>query len=80
LLDGKYETAFAVTVHKSQGSEYQNVIIILPWEENNALLSREILYTAVTRAKCKVTIIGRKVVFETALKQQIFRYSGLTEE
>lgn len=80
LLEGNYETAFAVTIHKSQGSEYKNVIIILPPEENNALLSREILYTGVTRAKEKITVIGRKSVFEAALKRRIFRCSGLTKE
>lgn len=79
LLEGKYETAFAVTIHKSQGSEYKNVVIILPWEEN-ALLSREIMYTGVTRAKEKITIVGRKSVFEAALKRKIFRYSGLIKE
>ena len=80
LLDGNYETAFAVTIHKSQGSEYKNVFIILPWEENSPLLSREILYTGVTRAKERVTVIGKKSVFETALRRQIFRYSGLMKE
>lgn len=80
LLEGNYETAFAVTIHKSQGSEYKTIIIILPWEESNVLLSREILYTAVTRAKEKVVVIGKKSVFETALNRQIFRYSGLTKE
>ena len=80
LLDGNYETAFAVTIHKSQGSEYKSVVIILPWEENNALLSREILYTGVTRAKEKIVIIGKKSVFESALKRQIFRYSGLIKD
>lgn len=80
LLDGNYETAFAVTIHKSQGSEYKSVFIILPWEENSPLLSREILYTGVTRAKERVTVIGKKSVFETALRRQIFRYSGLMKE
>ena len=80
LLDGNYETAFAVTIHKSQGSEYKSVVIILPWEENNALLSREILYTGVTRAKEKIVIIGKKSVFESALQRQIFRYSGLIKD
>lgn len=80
LLDGNYETAFAVTIHKSQGSEYKNVIIILPPEADNALLSREIIYTGVTRAKEKITVVGRKSVFEAALKRRIFRCSGLTKE
>lgn len=79
LLEGNYETAFAVTIHKSQGSEYKNVVIVLPWEEN-VLLSREIIYTGTTRAKEKIVIVGRKSVFETALKRRIFRYSGLTKE
>lgn len=80
LLEGNYETAFAVTIHKSQGSEYKNVIIILPPDANNALLSREIIYTGITRAKEKITVVGRKSVFEAALKRRIFRCSGLTKE
>lgn len=80
LLEGNYETAFAVTIHKSQGSEYKNVIIILPPDANNALLSREIIYTGITRAKEKITVVGRTSVFEAALKRRIFRCSGLTKE
>ena len=45
-----YETAFAMTIHKSQGSEYQQILMILPREENK-LLSRELIYTGITRAK-----------------------------
>jgi ATP-dependent exoDNAse (exonuclease V), alpha subunit - helicase superfamily I member len=58
------ETAFAMTIHKSQGSEFNEVLIVLPDNKNNQLLSRELLYTAITRAKKKVTIIGTaEVIF-----------------
>ena len=50
--------AYAITVHKSQGSEYQNVIIVLS-DDSASLLNKKILYTAVTRAKNKVVILNR---------------------
>ncbi len=71
------ETAFAMTIHKSQGSEFNEVLIVLPDNKNNQLLSRELLYTAITRAKKKVTIIGTaEVIFEIAAKS-VKRVSGI---
>ena len=57
-----YEYAFAMTIHKSQGSEYENVLIpIQPKDEKNAkFFSKELLYTAVTRAKKSFTIVSDK--------------------
>ena len=51
-----YEESFATTVHKSQGNEYKNVLVFIP--NNRELLSKEILYTAITRAKSKLFIVG----------------------
>jgi len=71
------ETAFAMTIHKSQGSEFNEVLIILPDNKNNQLLSRELLYTAITRAKKKVSIIGTpEVIFAIAAKS-VKRVSGI---
>lgn len=71
------ETAFAMTIHKSQGSEFNEVLIVLPENKNNQLLSRELLYTAITRAKKKVTIIGTpEIIFEIAAKS-VKRVSGI---
>lgn len=72
------ETVFAMTIHKSQGSEYDNVMIILPKNEDNPLLTRELLYTAITRAKEKVIIQGQKEVIITSINKQVQRVSGLT--
>lgn len=73
----QYSLAYALTVHKSQGSEYQDVCIILPEDENNPLLTREIIYTGITRAKSRVFIAGKINVFEKAVKGKSERFSGL---
>lgn len=67
ILFSKYFVpAFAITVHKSQGSEYDHVCLILPAEMDkpNALLTKRIIYTAITRAKKSVLIIGSYTLFE----------------
>ena len=50
------ETVFAMTIHKSQGSEFNRVMVVLPEQTDNRLLTRELVYTGVTRAKNKVVI------------------------
>jgi len=70
------DTAFAITVHKSQGSEWGTVDIVLP-PEAHRLCTRELLYTAVTRARQDVDIHGSDAVFSAALATQIFRDSNL---
>ena len=72
------ETVFAMTIHKSQGSEFDQVVVVLP-EEDNRILSRELIYTAVTRAKESVTIVADQQVFKQALSRNIERCSGLAE-
>ncbi|MDO4429880.1 MAG: exodeoxyribonuclease V subunit alpha [Lonepinella koalarum] len=72
----KSETAFAMTVHKSQGSEFSHTFFVLP-SEKSAILSKELIYTAVTRAKVKLTIFGHKLVWISAVKTPTKRYSGL---
>ncbi len=72
-----WEPAFALTVHKSQGSEFDDVLVVLPPDENHRLLTREMLYTAVTRAKRWVIIYGSRGAFSQALKRKIYRESGL---
>lgn len=78
LLPG-HETVFAMTVHKSQGSEFNSLILILP-DQDSPVLTRELLYTAITRAREKVEIWGRKEIFTAAVKRRIKRTSGLAEE
>ena len=70
--------AWAFTIHKSQGSEYEQVVVSLPARPNR-ILSRELLYTAVTRAKHGVVLIGSREVVATALSRRVERVSGLTE-
>ena len=62
--------SYCMTVHKSQGSESDNVVIILPEAAGNLLLTREILYTAVTRAKKTVTIITTKNAITEAVSNE----------
>ena len=73
-----HETVFAMTVHKSQGSEFENVIMILP-EKDNPVLTRELIYTGITRARESLTIWGKKAVLKTAILRRIERSSGLRE-
>ena len=72
-----WEFAFAMTVHKSQGSEFDDVLLVLPDDENHRLLTREIVYTGVTRAKKRVLLYGSQPALNTALQRKIRRQSGL---
>ncbi len=73
-----HETAYAMTVHKSQGSEFEAVWLLLP-AEDNPVLSRELIYTGITRARTQVTVLGPEAVFGTAVERVIRRESGLRE-
>ena len=70
------ETAFAMTVHKSQGSEYGAVSLVLP-PVGSPLLTRELLYTAVTRAQHRVRIIATKDAITQAITTRARRATGL---
>ena len=72
------ETAFALTIHKSQGSEYPNVTAILP-SLGSPLLRRELLYTAVTRASRSITLVGTDDAVRAAVEKRTIRMTGLTE-
>ena len=74
----EHETCYATTVHKAQGSEGEEVVVILP-DEASRLLTKEMLYTAVTRASKKVTLVGSHEVLAKAVKNPTKRVSGLTE-
>lgn len=79
LLD-ELELAYAVTIHKSQGSEYPAVVIPL-LSGPRMLMNRNLLYTAVTRAKKCVTIVGNDTTFHQMIENnsQLKRYSGLRD-
>jgi exodeoxyribonuclease V alpha subunit len=72
------ETAWALTVHKSQGSEFDEVLFVLP-PTDSPVLSRELIYTALTRARRRITVFGRREVIETAVRRRIERTSGLRD-
>ena len=74
------ETVFAMTIHKSQGSEFSNVLIVLPEGVDSPLLTRELLYTGITRAKTKVTIWGQKESILQAAKSTVERVSGISSK
>jgi exodeoxyribonuclease V alpha subunit len=73
-----HETAFALSVHKSQGSEFAEVALVLP-ERPSPVLTRELVYTAVTRARRRVTIFGSESVLRHAIETRVERASGLAE-
>jgi exodeoxyribonuclease V alpha subunit len=82
-----FEDGMAMTIHKSQGSEYASVIMVLP-NRDNMVLCKELVYTGITRAKERVkdgvttggavAIIGNKEVFTEVIKRRVYRESGLS--
>jgi exodeoxyribonuclease V alpha subunit len=71
------ETAFAMTAHRAQGSEFDEVVVLLP-PAASRILTRELLYTAVTRAKRSVVLVGTEGSVRAAVSRPIARASGLT--
>lgn len=73
-----HDTAFAITIHKSQGSEYKTVLILLP-DRLSAVVTRQLLYTGITRAREKVIIIGSLKMILKAASLSIERRSGISD-
>jgi exodeoxyribonuclease V alpha subunit len=73
-----HETAFALTVHKSQGSEFTTVALVLP-PKDLPLLTRELVYTGLTRARESVHLIATADLFLTAVSRRVNRSSGLRD-
>lgn len=78
-----HETVFAMTVHKSQGSEFFHTVMVMPSRENR-VLTRELLYTGVTRASAQLTLLGldepgKNSVLDAAIRERVQRSSGLAE-
>jgi exodeoxyribonuclease V alpha subunit len=74
----EHETVFAMTVHKSQGSEFDEVLFLLP-PSAGKILTRELIYTGITRARERLEIWGKEKVFREAVGRRINRNSGLRE-
>ena len=72
-----HETAWAITIHRSQGSEYGNVAVVLPPDAEHRILSRELLYTAVSRATCSAEIWTTAAALRAAASRPLRRRGGL---
>ena len=74
----QHETVYALTVHKSQGSEFDRLLFILP-DQDSPVLTRELIYTGITRAREGVEVWGRENVFREAVGRRTTRVSGLRD-
>ena len=74
----EHETVYAMTVHKGQGSEFDRVVFVMP-DREGPVLTRELVYTALTRARSHIEIIGEKDIIEAAVSRSVSRRSGLVE-
>ena len=74
----EHETAYSMTIHKSQGSEFDRILLLLP-DRQSPVLTRELLYTAITRARNGVELWFEDQVFRSALSQRVRRTSGLCD-
>jgi exodeoxyribonuclease V alpha subunit len=70
--------AYALTVHKSQGSEFDEVLLVLPFE-HSPVLTRELIYTGITRARQRVSVHGNPATFVEGCRRRVERSSGLAE-
>ncbi|MFA5902567.1 MAG: exodeoxyribonuclease V subunit alpha [Desulfobacula sp.] len=73
-----HDTAFAITIHKSQGSEFDSVMMVIP-DKYSPVVTKQLLYTGVTRARKKVILIGNLDVMKAAIRLNVKRDSGLEE-
>ena len=71
-----HDPVYAMTIHKSQGSEAENVMVILP-DRDSPLLTGELLYTGVTRAKKEVVLLGSDEIIKGAISKKVSRISGI---
>jgi exodeoxyribonuclease V alpha subunit len=74
----QWETWWAMTIHKSQGSEFSHAVVSLPGP-GSPILTRELLYTAVTRARERLTVIGSEATIREAVDRPVARASGLRD-
>jgi exodeoxyribonuclease V alpha subunit len=72
------ETVHAMTIHKSQGSQFRHAIVVLPTQDSR-ILSRELFYTGVTRAQDRVTVVGSEAAVRAGVERVVLRASGLRD-
>lgn len=75
----EHETAYAITIHKAQGSEFDEVLLLLPDEESR-VLSKELLYTGITRARNRLILCASSEIRATTVSRKTQRFSGLAEK
>lgn len=75
-----FEPVYAMTIHKTQGSEFNHVLMLLPENSDNKILSRELLYTGITRAKNNLTILSYQGVWLQGVERQVTRFSQLLQD
>jgi len=73
---GSIETVFAMTIHKSQGSQFDTAVVLLP-APTSRILTRELLYTAATRARTRLVVVGGEETIRAAVGRPVARASGL---
>ena len=69
-------SVYAMTIHRSQGSQYESVSVVIP-PERSSLLTRELLYTAITRASARVRLVGTEEAIRAGVNRKVLRASGL---
>lgn len=74
-----HELAYAMTVHKSQGSEFDEVVVVLPRAADSVVLSRQLLYTGITRARRRVRLFATEEVVRASVRRSVARSSGLAD-
>lgn len=74
----EHRCAYALTVHKSQGSEFDRVLLVLPYDWN-PLVTRELIYTGITRARSRITIHSSRATFIEGCRSRVQRGSGLAQ-
>jgi len=74
-----YDTAFGITIHKAQGSEFNQVLLLLP-EDKSRVLSRELIYTGITRARSNLTLCSDPKILAAAVNRRTRRHSGLSDK
>jgi exodeoxyribonuclease V alpha subunit len=75
---GAVDTVYAMTIHKSQGSQFDTAAVLLP-DAGSRILTRELLYTAVTRARRELILVGTEDTVRRAVARPVARASGLAE-
>ena len=75
----EHDTAYAITVHQAQGSEFAEVLFLLPTVDSR-VLCRELLYTGITRARDRLVLVGSSALLIKGMERRVVRYSGLGEK